>query len=177
MGASISISLTGADDLKKRLDALTEKLRDSALRSAAYAGAKIIQDQAIENAPLFTGKVSEGHPPPGTLKNSIIVKRLDKECGDFKVSYIITVRRGDAGSNTDAFYAHWVEFGHIYRSEGEALTGSKSAKAAKRSMHVTLGGKVVPANPFMRTAFASKRDEALHTIEERLSQYITNAGA
>jgi HK97 gp10 family phage protein len=177
MGAAMSVSMSGADGLKKQLAALSEGLREDALRSAAYAGAAIIQKQAIANAPYFTGTVSQGHPPPGTLKNSIVVKRVVEDCGDYKQSYIIAVRRGPKGTTHDAYYAHWVEFGHIYRAAGDKLTGGTAARSAKRAMHISMGGKVVPAHPFMRPAYLSTRDAAMRAIEQRLGQYITFAGA
>ena len=177
MAAKMIVSMSGGDALKKKLAALSEGLREGALRSAGFAGAQIIQQRAIANAPYFTGTVAQGHPPPGTLKNSIVVKRVVDECGDFKQSYIITVRRGPVGGNHDAYYAHWVEYGHIYRGAGDKLTGSASVKAAKRAMHISMGGKVVPAHPFMRPAFLSTREAAAKAIEDRIGQYITLAGA
>ncbi len=177
MGAAIGLTMSGGDELRRKLAALSEGLREGALRNAAYEGCKIIQAQAIANAPYFTGSVSQGHPPPGTLKNSIVVKRVVEKCGDGVQSYVIAVRRGPKGGSHDAYYAHWVEFGHIYRAAGDKLTGGKSLRDAKRAMHISMGGHMVPAHPFMRPAILATRDAAARAIKTRLGQYITLAGA
>lgn len=177
MGNFARIELKGFDQLRSKLEKLDTGLKDQALRSAGYAGAKVIQDEAILNAPYMTGPTWMGHPPPGTLKNSIIVKRIAEQCGPYKQVYYITVRRGKVGSINDGYYAGWVEYGHIYRPAGMKLKGGASGKAAARATHIATGGVTVPAYPYMRPAFISRREEAQEKIVERLGSFITFAMA
>ena len=166
------VSITGCKELQDKLDRMGEALKEKTLRSATYAGAKVIQDQAILNAPLMTGPSWQGHPPPGTLKKSIIVKRDEKASGPYKQSYIITVRRGPKGTAADAFYALWVEYGHIYRRPGQALKGGKASKDRQRATHIKSGGLTVPAYPYLRPAFSEKKGAAKSEIETRISKAI-----
>ncbi|HCN89506.1 MAG TPA: hypothetical protein DIT28_10070 [Oxalobacteraceae bacterium] len=175
MGDFARMTVTGIGDLKAKFDALNDDLKERALRSAGYAGARLICDQAIENAPYYTGEVSAGHPPPGTLKNSIIVKRIEEQSGIYRQTYYITVRRGKAGSNVDAYYAHMVEYGHFARGSGQALKGGARSKASQRVALAAAGAKFIPAQSFMRTAFEMQKSSAIQAIEKRLGTFITFA--
>lgn len=175
MGDFVRINVSGIGELKASFDKLSQDLKERALRSAGYAGAKVICDQAIENAPYFTGTVAQGHPPPGTLKNSIIVKRITELCKDYRQVYYVTVRRGQVGGNHDAYYALWVEEGHFYRKAWQALKGGDRRKAAQRAALAASGATYVPAHPYMRTAFEMTKEAAKKAIIDRLSTYITLA--
>jgi len=175
MGDFARITVTGIDGLKEKLRAMDEELREKALRAATFAGAQVICNQAITNAPEYTGEVSQGHPPPGTLKKSIIVKRIEEKCGDYRQTYYITVRRGEKGTSSDAFYAHMVEYGHFARGPGQALKGSARNKAAQRVALAASGAKFIPAQPFLRTAFEAKKEDAIRAIENKLSERLKAA--
>ena len=172
MGDFARITVTGIEALKQKLEALDAALRERVLRSATFAGADVICRQAIANAPYYTGEVSEGHPPPGTLKNSIIVKRIEEKCSDYRQTYYITVRRGKVGGSTDAYYAHMVEYGHFARGAGQALKGGARSKATQRVALATSGAKFVPAQPFMRTAFEMTKNDATRAIEAKLAEHL-----
>lgn len=172
MGDFARIKLTGIDALRKKLADIDMELRERALRGATFAGAAIICKQAIANAPYYTGEVSQGHPPPGTLKNSIIVKRIEELAGPYKQTYYITVRRGKVGSSVDAYYAHMVEYGHFVRQSGGAMKGGAKSKAAQRVAMAIAGAKFIPAQPFMRTAFEMRKNEAVRAIETKLAESL-----
>lgn len=146
--------LAALNDLLKELP---EKIAQNILRRSVYAGAKVIRDDARNRAPLFTGNVANGHPPPGTLKRSIVMKRIAALSNKYAQTFYVTVRRGKKYQkqgkkgtlSQDAFYAAWVEFGH---SAGH--------------------GKSVPAHPFMRPAWDSGKDGALKAIREALKTGI-----
>lgn len=172
MGAFATVTLTGFQQLRDRLAKMDEGLKEQALRSAAFAGAEIVRDEAILKAPVMTGPSWKGHPPPGTLKKSIIVKRLEEEAAPYKQAYLVTVRRGKKGTAEDGYYARWVEYGHIYKPPGQALKGGKASKSAQRAAHISAGGVFIPAHPYMRPAYMSKKEAAKAKIVERLGQFL-----
>jgi HK97 gp10 family phage protein len=194
MGDFARIMLTGYDALKKRLQDMDTELRENALRAVTFAGANVICQQAIknapyytgevsedvicqqaiENAPYYTGEVSEGHPPPGTLKKSIIVKRIEEQSGPYRETYYVTVRRGKVGSDSDAYYAHMVEYGHFARGPGQKLKGGARSKAAQRVALEASGAKFVPAQSYMRTAYEMKKDDAVRAMQEKLNERLNS---
>jgi hypothetical protein len=62
--------------------------------AAVNAGAAVIRDEARAIAPEYTGEVSEGHPPPGTLRRSIVLKAIRELSTYYRRVYFVTVRRG-----------------------------------------------------------------------------------
>jgi HK97 gp10 family phage protein len=168
------ITLSGVETLKKRLEDMDAELREKTLRAVTFAGADVICQQAIENAPYYTGEVSEGHPPPGTLKKSIIVKRIEEKSGPYRETYFVTVRRGKVGSDSDAYYAHMVEYGHFASGQGQKLKGGARSKAAQRVALAASGAKFVPAQSFMRTAFEMKKEEAVRAMQDKLNERLNS---
>ena len=80
----------------------------------------MIRDEAKAKAPVFTGKVSQGHPPPGTLRRAIALGRSNRFSGPGKEVYHVFVRNAAtstkgrkvaAGGKFDAYYWRYVEFG------------------------------------------------------------------
>jgi HK97 gp10 family phage protein len=116
-------------------------------------GTNIVRDAARSKAPVYTGEVSQGHPPPGTLKKSIFTKLKNSASTPTTRVWQVFVRQGKQFQNMqarrskdfvgplqtvnrDAYYWRFVEFG-----------------TAKMS-----------ARPFMRPAFNAKRKAALDAI-------------
>lgn len=169
---SVTIEVNGLDQLLKDLKAFPAAVQKRVLKGAAATGASVIRKEAVLRAPVSTGKVEEGHPPPGTLKKAIYQVRMTQECTATREVFKVGVRRGKrvnkAGKNLnegkDAFYASWVEYGHFARVPHEM---TKSAKAAGRMLGVA---KWVPPHPFMRPAIAAKQADALRAMQE----YIRN---
>ena len=99
------ISQKEMNKLLKNLEKLPEKLTKSILNLSVKAGAKNIQEAAIEYAPMDSG----------TLRESIkVVKKKAKDKkkdGDSKESTVYTV-----GVTQDAWYGSIVEFGSIKMS-------------------------------------------------------------
>jgi HK97 gp10 family phage protein len=134
----------GLDVFAQALKLLPKNVARNVLRGSVSAGAKIIADEAKAKAPTYTGSVTKGHPPPGTLKRSIVRKQI-KELSDLtKQTFVVAVRKGkkyqkqgkSGNLSQDAFYATWVEFG-------------TSKMAAK---------------PFLRPAFEAKKNEAVDAM-------------
>jgi hypothetical protein len=124
---------------------------------------------------MYHGEVSQGHPPPGTLRRSIITKFIKEQSTYYRRVYFVTVRHGKkyqkqgkkGNLSQDAYYWKWVEFGHYY----VARASGKTARAPRRRDAVA-AGKFVPAQPFMRPAFQAKRQTAVDAITEKLRANI-----
>ena len=147
MAETFSMRVDGLRELQARLKEFAPKLAAKALGASVNAGAKVIKDDAIARAPYYTGVVQDGHPPPGTLRRSIITVKIPKESNQYKKVYAVTVRTGlkyrfagNGWKGQDAFYWRFVEFG-------------TSAMTAK---------------PFMRPAFESEKVAAMDKIIDEL---------
>jgi HK97 gp10 family phage protein len=144
--------VAGLRDLQASLKELPKVVGRSTLRGAVNAGASVIRGEARANAPVYTGPVSEGHPPPGTLKRSIVQKQIRELSTLLVQTFYVTVRKGKKYRNQgksgnlsqDAFYATWVEWG--------------SSKMA--------------AVGFMRKAFEAKKEAAVQAIKDYLAKRI-----
>lgn len=142
----------GLKALQDSLKQLPDNIARNVLRGAVSAGAAVIRKEAQAKAPVYTGDVSKGHPPPGTLKRSIVQKQIREMSTLFKQVFVVTVRKGKKYAkqgkggklSQDAFYASWVEWG--------------TSKMAAR--------------PFMRPAFEAKKEAAVQAIKDYLIKRI-----
>jgi HK97 gp10 family phage protein len=141
--------------------AIAESVGEGALRAAGFAGAEVFRDEAKEN--------SLKNKKTGVLHDNIIVKRLEEESSDTKQAYIVTVRTGKFGTEGDAFYWRFVEFGHSFvrRSKGKRDTITK-----RRAEALEFGTSSAPAYPFMRPAYESKKAEAVEAMQAKLAEKI-----
>jgi HK97 gp10 family phage protein len=143
------VHVSGLKELNDALKELPERIARNALSAGVYAAAKVVRDEAKVLAPYYTGSVEQGHPPPGTLKRSIIMKHIAEKSSKYQQTYYVVVRhgkkyqkQGKKGTlSQDAFYWRWVEFG--------------TAKMA--------------AKPFMRPAFEAKKQAALQALQDKLA--------
>lgn len=173
MSDSITIEIVGLQGLLSELKAFPQAVTTRVLKGAAATGASVIRKEAILRAPMSTGPIEEGHPPPGTLKKAIYQVRMTQECTPVREVFKVDVRRGrraqsvgKSGRNLDAFYASWVEFGHYARAP-HSLT--KTAKAAARAAGTV---KWVSARPFMRPALQAKGEDAIRAMRDYIQQNI-----
>src|SRR5205085_11591105 len=71
-----------------------------------------------------------------------------------------------------AYYALWVEKGHINRKLGQALRGGARKKAAARAASTSN----TPAHPYMRPAIEAKAQEAIdimvQTVADKLPEVV-----
>lgn len=153
------------NSLTQRLD---EAVGESALRTAGFAGAEILRDQAQQN--------SLKHMKTGLLYNSIIAKRLEEDSdGARRQSYLVTVRNGRVRGD-GAFYWRFVEFGHKFvprNTKVSEKTGKKIRwKAHRRAAELEYGTASAPAYPFMRPAFDSHGRKAVDVMTQTLQEQI-----
>lgn len=165
------------DAFKEMAERVEESVSESALRTAGFAGAEIFRDQAKQN--------SLKHKKTGVLFNSIIVKRIEEDSdGNKRQVYLVTVRSGRFGGD-DAFYWRFVEDGHAKVRRNKTVskkTGrvvgwrAHRAREAKywemQAAKLENGSATVPAYPFMRPAYESKKQEAVDVMTRTLAEQI-----
>ena len=153
MGEINTVRIEGLDTLFKKLTEMPDAERRKIMRRAANAGAIVFRDEARQRAPKYDKKPKgKEHPPPGTLKRSIITKYIPKESDRFSATYYVTVRRGKkyrkqgvrGNLSQDAFYAQFVEY----------------------------GTSKMTARPFMRPAFEAKKKEAAEKMVAKIIEGI-----
>jgi hypothetical protein len=147
--------------IKEAVAKIGSALDESTLREAGFAGAKVFREEAKRNA--------LAHKKTGVIYNNIIVKRLEEESsGAYRQSYLVTVRNGKFGAEGDAFYWRFVERGHKFVPRNKKVskkTGKTIGwKAHREAAILEYGTSSVPAYPFMRPAYDSKKIEADEAI-------------
>jgi HK97 gp10 family phage protein len=175
---SIGIKFDGLDRMLAEFRSLPNDMRERVMKGAVATGASVIRKEAIRLAPEWTGDVSKGHPPPGTLKKAIYQTRMVEQCTQTNEVWIVDVRtgkraqnvkRGKGFVNLDAYYATWVEYGHHVR------VPKAQKKAWKAGTALVSGAFSVAPQPFMRPAFDSKKNEAVQAMANYLAQNISAA--
>jgi HK97 gp10 family phage protein len=144
-----TVNVTGLKELQEALKQLPVNIGKNVLRGATRAGAAVIRVEAKNKAPVYTGPMAKGHPPPGTLKRSVYQKQIRELSSAVQQTFYVGVRIGkdrkdNKGRSLDAYYWRFVEFG--------------TAK--------------MPARPFMRPAFEAKKMEALYAIKNYMAERI-----
>lgn len=144
--------IAGLKELQAALKELPERIGKNVLRGAVAAGAAVVRNEAKLRAPVYTGSVSEGHPPPGTLRRSVYQKQIREKSNAVQQTFYVGVRKGAKYKNQgkkgnlsqDAFYASLVEFG-----------------TSKTQSH-----------PYMRPAYEGKKEAAVQAIKAYLERRI-----
>ena len=137
------------------------------LRATGFAGADIFRDEAKHNA--------AANAKTYNLYNNIIVKRVEEESeGALRQVYIVTVRNGKRGPG--AFYWRFVEYGHKFVPKNTNIskrTGSKIGwKAHRKAAELEYGSATVPAYPYMRPAYESKKDKAVEVMSKTMMDML-----
>ena len=150
--------------MQQQIEQIASVVDEKSLREIGFSGAKLIRDEAKQNAsrlPL--------HIRSGTLTDSIIVKRLEEDSDtDRRQFYLVTVRKG-AYAGSDAFYWRFVEFGHRFVPQKPKRRTWDDHRIAAQ---VEYGTASAPAYPFMRPAIESHRDEAIAAMKATLKRIV-----
>ena len=157
MGEVNTLYVQGLDQLKAALQELPKRIGRNVLRGAIGAGAAVIRKEAQARAPVYTGSVAKGHPPPGTLRRSIYQTQVRELSSDTRQVFRVGVRKGKqfrkqgkkGNLSQDAFYAHMVEFGTVKMT----------------------------ARPFLRPAFEARKSAAVEAIRAYLARRIPEEAA
>jgi HK97 gp10 family phage protein len=145
MGETVHIQ--GLAELKRKLAQLPERLERNVMKQMVGAGAAVIRDQARDNAPIYHGDVSRGHPPPGSLRKAIFSKYIPEQSRGGRTVFYVGVRHGKdrqrvgkKETNRDVYYWYFVEFGSVH-NPGDG-------------------------HPFLRPAFDSRKEDAVQVMKE-----------
>jgi len=142
------VHVTGVGELKQLLQLLPKNVAKNVLRGAVNAGATVIRKEIVARAPRDTG----------TLKRAVFQKQIRELSSETNQVFYVGVRKGKKyqavkrGKKTvdqDAFYASWVEYGHM-----------------------AANGVQVPAHPFVRPAYEATKDQAMQTIRDYLAEHL-----
>jgi hypothetical protein len=170
--------VTGGAELQARLAALPGRMAQNILRKSVRQGANIIAAKARDN--FSTSVVALGGAKSDTLSPHSV-------SGALRASIRVVARRGTptrvvfnvvAGALSEAqktkfgadsaYYALWVERGHINRKMNDALRGGRPYKAYQRS----ISQSNTPAHPYMAPAVQSESAVVLETISESISAQL-----
>lgn len=146
MAVRIRVDVIGEEELRRKLQSLTEAVQGQALAAAVMSGAQVIQNAAKEKAPYRTG----------TLRRSIHTEVEGN------------ATRATAKIGTDVVYAAQVEFGGTITPKKAKLlawVGSDGVKHFARSVTQV-------ARPYLRPAFDEQGDNAVVEVREALAQVI-----
>ncbi|NBU45443.1 MAG: HK97 gp10 family phage protein [Betaproteobacteria bacterium] len=155
MARAETVRIEGLAELNRALRELPQRIANRGLRTAVYAGAKVIRDEARHRAPKAAQSLGTKQPSAGTLKRSVIMKHIRELSGGGRQTFYVLVRQGKKYRNQgkrgnlsqDAWYWRFVEFGTVKMS----------------------------ARPFLRPAFDMKKNDALTAIKTRLAERIEQA--
>ena len=174
---SKEVTITIDDTLTKKLQDLKEFFDESAARGIALAGAKVISQQARENASEFIyrgppklrysgpGQIS-GKVVPGEFRDSIYHAFKDRESvKDGKQTYAVSWNTATTG------FGHLLEHGHRVRNRKKLADGSEAPFFSKGKAPVK-GKKIVTrAIEAKDAAFAAMKKRAYEKID-----YFFNKG-
>lgn len=156
MDDGVTVEITGLAEAMRELRTLPTAIAERILRGATGTAASVIRQEAIAQAPEYTGDVSKGHPPPGTLKRAIYQARVSWKATPGAEEFIVDVRmgkfaqttkRGKQVVNLDAYYAVWVE----------------------------KGTSKMKANPFMQRAYTLKAVAAAQAFNDYVITHVDAA--
>jgi HK97 gp10 family phage protein len=152
MANTVTMELTGFKELAAALRELPERVARNGLRAAVNAGATVIKKEAIAKAPKDTG----------ALRDNLYQKQIREQSGDMKQTFYVGVRKGVAKyANTKA-----------NRRAGKAGTAYKNDGTTFYWRFLEFGTSKMPAHPFMRPAFESRKEAAVKAIGEKLDERI-----
>ncbi|TEA79834.1 HK97-gp10 family putative phage morphogenesis protein [Allopusillimonas ginsengisoli] len=150
-----TIQMTGLRELGLAMKELDSRLQKKMGRNAVAAGARVIQKQAKQNAPLL--KEPASNRKRGTIKKQIRSKAERKKNGIFEARV-------------------WVKgIGKKKVQEFKTATGQNSSQNPNDPFYwwmVELGTAKTPPQPFMRPAFGAKKVQAAEKIKSNLADRI-----
>ena len=155
----------GAEDVKRALRELPDKLRRRMLRTALAAGARVVRDAAKQAAPALARDTPTR--TAGLVRDRIKVRTSKRDKRDGDVGVFVNVQPAKSGrgarSKTDPYYWQWLEFG---RSAG--MTRRRVAGGKRVAVRV---GAIAPVR-FLSDAGSAMPSTALPKIEASLGRAV-----
>lgn len=156
---AIGVKLEG--EASTSLNLLAGLLREKALRSATYAGAKILYAEM---------KMRASMPSPdgkGTIRNAIYHWHDDKKSTLYSQSYVIGVNKREAPHWHLVEFGHWMPYVTYKGKDGLFHTKRINGKPVMR-----MNPKFIPAQPYVRPTWDAKRDMALAAMKQKLAENL-----
>lgn len=167
--------VTGGRELQIRLAALPGNMAQNVLRKAVRQGANLIAGKARTNFSSAVVRIGGEHSDTlnpqtvsGALRASIrvVARRGTPTRVVFNVvaGALSEAQKSKFGTDS-AYYALWVERGHINRKMNDALRGSRAFKLHQRATSASN----TPAHPYMAPAVASEANAVIETISDSIA--------
>jgi hypothetical protein len=156
------------------LESFTADIKEKALRSAAYAGAKVFYDEMKER----TAGIDDSGPEvkKGTLHDAVYHAHVESKSGNGREVYHIGPNKSKA--------PHWfnVEYGHFrinllipvdddYSGPAKVVLGRDGKKYIATKDRLPAPA-FTPPYPYARPTFDSKSQEAVRAMQKRLVERI-----
>ena len=150
MNPLVTVRIDGLEELKIALQQLPIDLQGKPARAAVAAGARLIRQQAIENA--------EPHRLTGTLEKNIVIAKSRRPIPG-QVEYSVGIRK----------IKKWYVNSKSNRRSGRAGKAYQVYGEAYYWRFLEFGTSKYPKTPFLVPAFESKKMEAIELIKKRLA--------
>jgi HK97 gp10 family phage protein len=155
----MDVKVEGLQELNELLKrTLPDHIQTKALHPTLAKAAQPIVRQARANAPVKTGRLRRA-----------IYSFKDRASTKVKAIRLISVRSGRRHGDKDAYYWKWLEFGRGPSRARSGVLGTPDRGFFGKEV------KAVPAQPFMRPAFESKKLEALEVFRTNMASEIQKA--
>jgi HK97 gp10 family phage protein len=151
--------ITGDKELDRLFQMLPDGMQKRVLRPALRAAAKVIQAQAVANAPKDTG----------ALKKSIKVRAGKRSRKGIVRVNVTTSKDSTTLYKGKQYYGAFIEFGHHV---GKRTAEVKRTQKANPGTRVSGGRRFIEPKPFMRPAFDSKKKEATKVASDLIAKGI-----
>jgi hypothetical protein len=175
---TVKSGISGGAELQARLASLPNNMVQNILRKAIRQGANLIAEKARTNFTAVAVQLgadrSDSLNPrslTGALRGSIrvVARRGTPTRVVFNVVAGALSEAQKAKFGTDsAYYALWVERGHINRKMHDALRGSRAFKLHQRSVSESN----TPAHPYMAPAVESEGSAVIELIRDSLRTQV-----
>ncbi len=156
----MTVTLVGKNQIARKLKGLSGKVAGSIARRSGSAGARVIRNEARRLAPQESGNLRKAI--------NVRVRRFQNKSG---FHFYVAVDNGPSAKH-DGWYAHFLEYGtqphEIKPNKASALNlGSSSAV-----LYNVVNHPGIAAQPFMRPAFDTKKDDSVKVVSQKLWQNI-----
>lgn len=146
MAMKMTLTLQGGKELERKLKTLPTRIRNKVVRTALRSGAKLVQAETKQLAPVATG----------LLRKSLKVRAMKRKKGRIGIN----VQMGAGDYKGETFYGAFVEYGHKVGKRPGKLDKAADSRGSVAGKH------------FMDEAFENKAQDAADLIESQLKAGI-----
>lgn len=161
----MKITVKGAQQLQKKLDALAKQGAKRAMRKATTAGATVLLRAAREEVPVHEGLLKKAQDKKVTTKNNVAAGIVGGNVAKMKAD---AEASGKPNRGAVARAVHAVVHG---KGKDQFLRPANIDWLVNNG-HVTHEGQVVPPNPYLQRAAAAAMPEAERAYAAKLAAEI-----